>query len=67
MENNLKYIDFTKEYHGTISEIHDGGVVVDIDDRLGRIMVPMRMLISKDDPKTGQRVALKMSYIEQYA
>lgn len=60
-----EYIDFTKRYYGTLAEVHDGGIVVDIDDRMGRITVPVRMLISYQQPKKGQRVALNMSYIEQ--
>jgi hypothetical protein len=60
-----EYIDFTKRYNGTLKEVHEGGVVVDIDDRMGRIMVPMRMVISDEPLRVGQKVALNMSYIEQ--
>lgn len=60
-----RYIDFTKRYYGTLAEVHEGAVIVDLDDRMGRITVPMRMFISYEVPEEGQRIAVNMSYIEQ--
>ena len=60
-----KYIDKVNYYEGIITEVHDGSVAFDIKGRLGKIMIPKRMIISDYELKVGQVVAFNMSFIEQ--
>ena len=60
-----KYIDKVNYYEGIITEVHDGSVSFDIKGRLGKIMIPKRMIISDEELKPGQEVAFNMSFIEQ--
>lgn len=51
-------------YLGTIKEINDTGVVIQIQGRLGVISLPWRQVLSDNTPKEGDRVKFKMSLIE---
>ena len=63
--NKPKYIDKVNYYEGIITEVHDGSVTFDIKGRLGKVMIPKRMIISDYELKVGQVVAFNMSFIEQ--
>ena len=60
-----KYIDKVNYYEGVITEVHDGSVAFDIKGRLGKVVIPKRMIISESELKVGQEVAFNMSFIEQ--
>lgn len=60
----LKYISSERFFEGVIAEIHDGSVSIDFKGRLGRLMIPNRMLITEVPPEIGQEVGLMMSYPE---
>ena len=50
---------------GIITQVTDGGVSIDLRGRLGRLEIPMRMLISDQPPQPGQPVAFQMSLVAQ--
>ncbi len=60
----LKYVHTAKVYHGIIVGIKGGSVDIDLKARLGRMSIPMRMLISDNNPQLGQEVAFYLSYPE---
>ncbi len=60
----LKYIHTAKVYHGIIVGIKGGSVDIDLKARLGRLSIPMRMLISENKIQLGQEVAFYLSYPE---
>ena len=60
----LKYISSERMFEGVIAEVHDGAVTIDLKGRLGRLMIPNRMLISQTPPEIGQEVGFMMSYPE---
>ncbi len=62
--DELKYIHTAKVYHGIIVGIKGGSVDIDLKARLGRLSIPMRMLISDNKPQLGQEVAFYLSYPE---
>ena len=61
----LKYGDKIIRMEGTIVEVHDGCVGVDLKGRLGYLKIPMRMLITDYPIEVGQEVAWNMSFVEQ--
>lgn len=61
----MSYIDKINYYEGIITEVHDGSISLDILGRLGHLTVPLRMVISDNKLEVGQKVAFKMSFIEQ--
>lgn len=61
----MVYEDKINYYEGIITEVHDGSISVDIAGRLGNFKVPLRMVISEKKLEVGQKVAFKMSFIEQ--
>ncbi len=60
----LNYIHTAKVYHGIIVGIKGGSVDIDLKARLGRLSIPMRMLISENNIQLGQEVAFYLSYPE---
>lgn len=62
--NNLKYISSERYYEGIITEITDAGVTIELKGRLGRIMLPKRMVISEYDLEVGMEVGFLMTYPE---
>lgn len=58
------YGDRLIKMEGEIVEIQDGAVTMDLRGRLGKFKIPMRMLISHEIPKLGDRVAFNMSFPE---
>ena len=60
----LRYASTERVMQGLIVQVQDGAVGIDLDGRLGHLKVPMRMLISQEQPQVGQRVAFLMSYPE---
>ena len=60
-----KYTDRLIYMEGSIVEVHDGAVGIDLKGRLGFLKIPMRMLISDHEIKVGQEVGFNMSFIEQ--
>lgn len=53
------------QMEGVITRVTEGGVSIDLLGRLGRLEIPLRMLISPQPPAAGQRVAFRMSFVEQ--
>lgn len=51
-------------FQGKIVEITDGGIVIELNGRLGELRIPRRMLICKSDPKIGQEIGFMMTYPE---
>lgn len=64
MMNKLKYTSSERYYEGIITEISGGGVSIELKGRLGRLKLPKRMIICKDDLKIGQEVGFLMTYPE---
>ncbi len=60
----MKYQDKLINMKGIITEVHDGSVSIDFRGRLGSLKVPMRMLITDYELKTGMEIAMKMSFPE---
>lgn len=50
---------------GVITHVTDGGVSIDLSGRLGRLDIPLRMLLSQQPPQAGQKVRFRMSFVEQ--
>ncbi len=61
----MKYGDKIIYMEGIVVEVSDGSVGIDLKGRLGYIKVPMRMIISDYEIKTGQEVGFNMSFLEQ--
>lgn len=61
----MKYGDKIIYMEGIITKISDGGVEIDLKGRLGRLQIPMRMLITDYPLRIGQEVGFNMSFIEQ--
>lgn len=61
----MNYLDKINYYEGVITQVHDGSISVDISGRLGSFKVPKRMVICDKELEVGQKVAFKMSFIEQ--
>lgn len=51
-------------YTGTIKEITDTGVTIQLTARLGVLKLPWRQIISNRHPEVGDKIKFKMSYIE---
>ncbi len=49
---------------GIITKVTDGSVEMDLKGRLGKLVVPKRMLITDYELKAGQEVAFNMSFPE---
>ncbi len=62
--NNLKYKDNLMYMEGYIVSVKDGGVQIDLKGRLGKLTVPMRMLITDYPLKEGQTVGFMMGHPE---
>lgn len=60
----MKYGDRLIKMEGEIVEIEGGAVTMDLLGRLGRFKIPLRMLISEENPRLGDRVAFNMSFPE---
>lgn len=61
----MKYGDKLIYMEGIITKVSDGGVEIDLKGRLGRLQIPMRMLITDYPLRIGQEVGFNMSFIEQ--
>ena len=64
--NGIKVENDAVPYLGTIKEVNDTGIVVQIQGRLGVLSLPWRQVLSDNTPKPGDRVKFKMSLIEMY-
>lgn len=62
--DELKYLHTAKVYHGIIVNIKGGSVEIDLKGRLGKFLIPTRMLISENPPQLGQEVGFYLSYPE---
>lgn len=62
--DELKYLHTAKVYHGIIVGIKSGSVEIDLKGRLGKFIIPTRMLISEYPPELGQEVGFYLSYPE---
>lgn len=62
--NGIEINNEAVPYLGTIKEINDTGVVIQIQGRLGVISLPWRQVISDETPKVGDHVKFRMSLIE---
>ena len=51
-------------YTGTITELNDTEFTVRIVGRMGILKLPLRALISKNQPKIGEKVKFLMSLVE---
>ena len=51
-------------YTGTIRELNDTEIIIQIASRLGVLKLPRRWLICEHDPEVGDEVKFLMSYIE---
>lgn len=63
----IKNININNEavlYTGTITEITDTGVTIQLTARLGVLKLPWRQIISNRHPEIGDKIKFKMSYIE---
>ncbi|MGL4403307.1 MAG: CBO2463/CBO2479 domain-containing protein [Fusobacteriaceae bacterium] len=60
----MNYGDKLIKMEGSIVEIEGGAVTMDLLGRLGKFKIPLRMLISQEAPKLGDRVAFHMSFPE---
>lgn len=60
----LKYVSSEAMYYGKIIEVHDGGVIIAFEGRLGEMKLPKRMIISQENLQVGQRVGWLMTYPE---
>jgi len=55
------YSQSPRTFEGIIVEITGGSVTIDIAGRMGQLKIPLRMLISQEPPKEGQKVRFLMS------
>jgi len=62
--DRLKYISTERMWEGVIVALDSASVTIDIKGRLGQLKVPLRMLISKENPQIGHEVGFMMSYPE---
>ena len=62
--SNQQYISSERYFEGTIVEITDGGVLIELRGRLGSLKIPKRMLICKEQLEIGQKVGFMMTYPE---
>ena len=62
--NKLKYASSERMFEGIIVEVTQGSVTIDIAGRMGQLKIPLRMLISDNQPEIGQIVGFLMSYPE---
>lgn len=62
--SKLRYVSTERVMQGVIVQVQEGAVSIDLDGRLGCLKIPMRMIISDEQIKEGQRVAFLMSYPE---
>ena len=60
----LKYISSESFMEGIITEVHAGSVTIDFRGRMGRMQLPLRMLITDFQLEPGQSVGWIMSYPE---
>ncbi|MGL5542614.1 MAG: CBO2463/CBO2479 domain-containing protein [Fusobacteriaceae bacterium] len=60
----MNYGDKLIKMEGDIVEIEGGAVSIDLKGRLGKFKIPLRMLISQETPRLGDRVAFHMSFPE---
>ena len=59
--DNPTYSQSPRTFEGIIVEITGGSVTIDIAGRMGQLKIPLRMLISQEPPKEGQKVRFLMS------
>ena len=59
--SKLKYSSSVREFEGVIVEVTEGSITIDIAGRMGRLKIPLRMLISENPPEVGQIVGFLMS------
>lgn len=60
----MEYCDYIIEMRGFIVEIDDCSVAIEFKGRLGKLHVPLRMLITSYPLKIGQEVSFRMSFPE---
>lgn len=65
MPRPLSYGERLIRMEGVITEVHDGSAVIDLKGRLGRLTIPLRMLIADAPLAAGQEVGWNMSFPEQ--
>ena len=54
----------SRMFEGTLIEVSGGGAVIELNGRLGQLKIPLRMLISDESPRVGQKVRFMMTYPE---
>lgn len=62
--DKLKYTSSERYYEGVITEVTDGGISIELKGRLGRLILPKRMIISDYPLEIGSRVGFLMTYPE---
>ncbi len=60
----MNYGDKLILMEGIITKVTDGSVEMDLKGRLGKLVVPKRMLITDYELQAGQEVAFNMSFPE---
>ncbi|MHC1720307.1 MAG: CBO2463/CBO2479 domain-containing protein [Clostridiaceae bacterium] len=51
-------------HSGTVTEVNDTGITLQLAGRMGVIKVPWRMVISEKSVKVGDKVSFMMSLLE---
>lgn len=62
--NKVEYTSSERYFEGNITEITDGGVLIELRGRLGSLKIPKRMVICNENLEIGQRVGFMMTYPE---
>ncbi|MDI9502764.1 MAG: hypothetical protein GX291_05345 [Tissierellia bacterium] len=57
----LRYASTERFYEGVITRVTGGSVTIAIQGRMGELKIPLRMLVSKEKPETGQTVGFLLS------
>jgi hypothetical protein len=51
-----------KLLEGTIKEVHEVGVMIQLKGRMGQVLLPLRAVITNKTLEVGDRVELYLSY-----
>ena len=51
-------------YEGTITEVKGGAITIELSGRLGRLTLPLRLVVGDEALVVGQTVRFMMSYPE---
>ncbi|MDR1017463.1 MAG: hypothetical protein LBM02_02045 [Lachnospiraceae bacterium] len=63
-KEKLEFKNEPRTYTGTITEVNDTGVVIQLTGRLGVLKLPWREIITSHRPDVGEKVIFKMNYVE---